>query len=60
MINDESDYVYNEDNAVEGKDYWFTEHQGQKARVQRVTGGGTETDFGGPCGPIYTDRNGDA
>ena len=56
---DYENYVYpGDDYAIKGKDYWFIEHQGQKGRVTRVTGGGQETDFGGPCGPIYTDRDG--
>lgn len=59
MYTDEDEkYVYPEDNAVKGVDYWYRVIDGQRVRVRRATGGGHYTDFGGPCGPLYTDRDG--
>lgn len=36
------------------------EYETKPKKVWHNSDGGTYTDFGGPCGPIYTDRNGDA
>lgn len=60
MYRDDSDYKYNPETAVEGKDYWYIEYQGTKVKVTKATGGGTYTHFGGPCGPLYSDRDGNS
>lgn len=60
MYGNDKDYVFDEDTAVEGEDYWYIDHFGEKVRQRKASGGGTYTDFGGPCGPLYTDVNGDS
>jgi len=60
MYPDSKSYKYPEENAKEGVDYWYIEHQGEKVLVTKASGGGTYTHFGGPCGPLYLDENGDS
>ena len=38
--------------------YGYTEHMGTIYEVTYHKDGGTTTHFGGPCGPLYTDRDG--
>lgn len=44
----------------EGERMTVTEHMGQLFDVTCHADGGHTTHFGGPCGPLYTDRNGDS
>lgn len=49
-------YDYSEET---GEHHGYTEHMGQIIPVTYHADGGSTVHFGGPCGPLYVDRNGD-
>lgn len=65
MYPDNSKYKYpGDEDAVEGVDFWYEDAphstSGEKVRVTKASGGGTLHHFGGPCGPLYCDENGES
>lgn len=60
MYPNNRNYKYDEETAREGEDYWYINHMGERIRQRKADGGGTITEFGGPCGSLYTDENGDS